>query len=79
MPNLQQFTIGVEEEYMILDPLTKELKSHQRTIVTEGQKIFQDKIKAEMHQAVVEVGTAICNNADEAYAEILSLRTGVSQ
>jgi carboxylate-amine ligase len=79
MSNLQQFTIGVEEEYMILDPLTKELKSHQRTIVTEGQKIFQDKIKAEMHQAVVEVGTAICNNADEAYAEILSLRTGVSQ
>ena len=79
MASLQQFTIGVEEEYMILDPSSKELKSHQRAIVTEGQKRFNDKIKAEMHQAVVEVGTSICNNADEAFQEILSLRTGVSE
>jgi carboxylate-amine ligase len=79
MASLQQFTIGVEEEYMILDPTTKELKSHQRAIVTEGQKRFDEKIKAEMHQAVVEVGTSICNNADEAFQEILSLRTGVSE
>jgi carboxylate-amine ligase len=79
MANLQQFTIGVEEEYMILDPATKELKSHQRAIVSEGQKRFNDKIKAEMHQAVVEVGTSICNNADEAFQEIQSLRTGVSE
>jgi carboxylate-amine ligase len=75
---LKQFTIGVEEEYMVLDPSTKELKSHQQAIVTEGEKLFKDKIKAEMHQAVVEVGTAICANADEAYQEIKSLRHGVS-
>ncbi len=79
MASLQQFTIGVEEEYMILDPSSKELKSHQRAIVTEGQKRFKDKIKAEMHQAVVEVGTSICKNTDEAFEEILSLRTGVSE
>ena len=79
MASLQQFTIGVEEEYMVLDPSTKELKSHQQTIINEGEKLFKDKIKAEMHQAVVEVGTAICKNVDEAYQEILSLRTGVSE
>ena len=44
MANLQQFTIGVEEEYMILDPSSKELKSHQKTIVIEGEKKFKDKI-----------------------------------
>ena len=71
---INQFTIGVEEEYMVLDPSTKELKSHQQAIVTEGQKKFKDKIKAEMHQAVVEVGTGICKNVDEAYQEILELR-----
>jgi len=43
---LQQFTIGVEEEYMILDPTTKELKSHQQAIVNEGQLLFKEKIKA---------------------------------
>ncbi len=77
--NLQQFTIGVEEEYMVLDPSTKELKSHQQAIVNEGQKKFKDKIKAEMHQAVVEVGTDICKNVDEAFNEIQTLRTGVSE
>jgi carboxylate-amine ligase len=75
--SLQQFTVGVEEEYMVLDPSTKELKSHQQTIVNEGQKLFKDKIKAEMHQAVVEVGTGICKNVDEAFSEILELRNGV--
>ncbi len=79
MANLTQFTIGVEEEYMVLDPSTKELKSHQQAIINEGQKRFQDKIKAEMHQAVVEVSSAICNNTDEAFYEILSLRKGVTE
>ena len=79
MASLQQFTIGVEEEYMVLDPHTRELKSHQQAIVNEGQKQFKDKIKAEMHQAVVEVGSAICKNADEAFTEIMSLRKGVAE
>jgi len=77
--NLQQFTVGVEEEYMVLDPSTKELKSHQQAIVNEGQKLFKDKIKAEMHQAVVEVGTGICKNVEEAFTEIIELRNGVSK
>ncbi len=76
---LQQFTIGVEEEYMVLDPSSRELKSHQQAIVNEGEKKFKDRIKAEMHQAVVEVGTSICKNVDEAFDEVLELRTGVAE
>jgi glutamate---cysteine ligase / carboxylate-amine ligase len=70
----KQFTLGIEEEYMVLDPVTKDLKSHEQKIVTEGQKILKDKVKAEMHQAVVEVGTDICQNIDEAYKDVLNLR-----
>ena len=58
----KHFTLGIEEEYMVLDPVTKELKSHEQKIVQEGQKIIKDKVKAEMHQAVVEVGTDICQD-----------------
>ena len=76
--NLTQFTIGIEEEYMVLDPASKELKSHQQAIVNEGEKVFKDKIKAEMHQAVVEVGTGICQDVEAAYQEIFELRTSVS-
>jgi glutamate---cysteine ligase / carboxylate-amine ligase len=70
----KHFTLGVEEEYMVLDPKTLELKSHEQKIVLEGQKIIKDKVKAEMHQAVVEVGTDICANIDEAYNDVATLR-----
>jgi carboxylate-amine ligase len=70
----KQFTLGIEEEYMVMDPQTRELKSHQQRIVQEGQKLFQDKVKAEMHQAVVEVGTDICKDVDEAFTDVANLR-----
>lgn len=76
--NYKLFTLGVEEEYMVTDPVTKELKSHQQTIVQEGQKMIKDKVKAEMHQAVVEVGTDICKDADEAYRDVANLRKTIS-
>ncbi len=72
--NYKSFTLGVEEEYMVLDPVTYELKSHEQRIVQEGQKIIKDKVKAEMHQAVVEVGTDICYDIDEAYNDVSLLR-----
>jgi len=73
-----QFTIGVEEEYMVIDPVTRELTSHEQKIVIEGQKTLKDKVKAEMHQAVVEVGTDICSNIEEAHKEVTELRNIVS-
>ena len=75
----KQFTIGVEEEYMVIDPVTRELKSHEQRIVKEGQKLFNEKVKAEMHQAVVEVGTDICKDVDEAFLDVSNLRKKISE
>jgi len=77
--NYKHFTLGVEEEYMVIDPVTRELKSHEQKIVHEGQKILKDKVKAEMHQAVVEVGTDICQDIDEAFKDVASLRGNIAQ
>lgn len=77
--NFKGFTLGVEEEYMVLDPVTSELKSHEQRIVQEGQKMIKDKVKAEMHQAVVEVGTDICKDVDEAHHDISLLRKTISE
>lgn len=74
----KHFTLGVEEEYMVIDPESRELRSHQQKIVTEGQKVIKDKVKAEMHQAVVEVGTDICQNIDEAFQDVATLRKTIS-
>ncbi|NCT94317.1 MAG: carboxylate-amine ligase [Chitinophagaceae bacterium] len=76
--NYSHFTLGVEEEYMVLCPQTRELKSHEQKIVLEGQKILKDKVKAEMHQAVVEVGTDICKDIEEAFKDVASLRGTIS-
>jgi carboxylate-amine ligase len=75
----KHFTLGIEEEYMVVDPETRELKSHEQKIVHEGQKMIKDKVKAEMHQAVVEVGTDICQNIDEAFKDVSVLRRTISQ
>src|ERR1700742_3892279 len=77
--NYRNFTLGIEEEYMVIDPQTRELKSHEQKIVQEGQKILKDKVKAEMHQAVVEVGTDICADIEEAFKDVASLRGNIAQ
>ncbi len=77
--NLSSFTLGIEEEYMVIDPQTRELKSHEQKIVIEGQKLLRDKVKAEMHQAVVEVGTDICKDIDEAFIDVAGLRGNIAE
>jgi len=75
---MEKFTLGVEEEYMVIDPVTRELKSHDQKIVEIASKALKDHVKAEMHQAVVEVGTSICKNVEEARHDIYMLRKFVS-
>ena len=68
------FTIGIEEEYQIIDPETRELRSHVSKIIEGGQAVLKEKIKSEMHQAVIEMETGICTTAAEAGEEIRYLR-----
>lgn len=75
---MEKFTLGVEEEYMVVDPHTRELTSHDQKIVEIASQVINDSVKAEMHQAVVEVGTNICQDVEEAYNEIRKLRRVVS-
>lgn len=64
---------------MVIDPLTRELKSHdQRIVEIAASGPLKDSVKAEMHQAVVEVGTGVCENTQQAYEEIRFLRKSVS-
>lgn len=72
------FTLGVEEEYQTIDPVTRDLRSHiEAEIIQKGKLRLQERVKAEMHQSVVEVGTAICKNVQEARAELKLLRRGI--
>jgi glutamate---cysteine ligase / carboxylate-amine ligase len=71
-------TLGVEEEYQTIDPVTRDLRSHIGSeIIAKGKTLLKEHVKAEMHQSVVEVGTGICKDVKEAAREIKQLRTEI--
>lgn len=76
---MADFSLGIEEEYMIIDPKTRELTSHDQQIVELASKVLDDHVKAEMHQAVVEVGTGICPSIKDAMLDISNLRRNVAE
>ena len=72
------FTIGIEEEYQTVDPVTRDLRSHiHAEIIEKGKLILQERVKAEMHQSVVEVGTSVCATIKDAKEEVKKLRRDV--
>src|SRR5215212_4269039 len=69
-------TIGIEEEYQIVDPETRELRSYI-TEILEGDHVILEQVKPELHQSMLEVGTAVCRTPAEACAELTKLRRTV--
>src|SRR5437879_3684666 len=72
-------TLGIEEEYQIIDPATGELKSYITQILDEGKLVLKEQIKAELHQSMVEVGTEICQTPAHARAELVKLRKCITE
>ena len=70
-------TIGIEEEYQIIDPETRELASWVQELLEQGQVILEDQIKPEFMQSQIEVGTNICHDMKEARQEVSRLRGAV--
>ena len=60
------YTLGIEEEFAIVDPETRELRSHIQEILEGGKVMLKEQIKPEMHQSVVELGTEICQSIADA-------------
>ena len=59
---LPKFTIGIEEEYQIIHPETRELTSYVQEFLDQGRIVLKDQIKPEFLQSQVEVGSRICHN-----------------
>ncbi len=70
-------TLGVEEEYQIVDPETRELKSYITEILEEGKLVLREQVKPEMHQSIVEIGTEICKTPAEVRDELVRLRRAI--
>jgi carboxylate-amine ligase len=69
------FSIGIEEEYQTIDPVSRDLRSHiQSELLPQGKAVTEDRAKPEMHASVIEVGTRVCRDISEARADIRALR-----
>ncbi|TAK51585.1 MAG: carboxylate-amine ligase [Bacteroidetes bacterium] len=73
------YTLGIEEEFQIVDPVSRELRSHIQEMVEEGKMLLQEQVKPEMLQSVVEVGTNVCQDIKEARKEVVRLRSYIAR
>jgi carboxylate-amine ligase len=68
------FTIGIEEEYQVIDPDTRELRSYITQILERGTMILREQIKPELHQSIIEVGTKPVRTVQQLREEVARLR-----
>ena len=62
-------TLGIEEEYQIIDPETRELKSYITEILS-GDSMMVAELKPELHQSMVEIGSRVCKTPQEVREEL---------
>lgn len=70
----EDFTIGVEEEYQIIDPTTRELRSRQQQILPIAKKTLGEEVQPELQLSQIETGTPVCRNLSEVRAQLVRLR-----
>lgn len=81
MAEAQPFTLGIEEEFQLIDPETRALRSHIHHLLADGGEAtpLKDQLKPELHQSVIEIGTTICADIPAARREVIDLRRDLAQ
>lgn len=72
-------TLGIEEEYQIIDPETRELRSYITEILDKGRVILAEHVKPELHQSIVEVGSSVCQTPAQIRDELVRLRRTIME
>ncbi len=71
---MAKFTLGIEEEYQIINPETRDLITQEHNVITEGMKVLGDRVKPELHRAIVEITSNVCENIQEVREDLTYLR-----
>ena len=73
------FTLGVEEEYLLVDRKTRDLVSAPDALMTECQKVLKTRVSPEFLQCQIEVGTGVCKSIPQARSELSELRRTIAE
>ena len=77
MNEIKKLTMGIEEEYQIIDSDTRELKSFISEFLEKGAMIFKDQVKPELLQSQIEIGSNVCRNIDELEDDLIRIRSSL--
>lgn len=78
MKSPEEFTLGVEEEYQIIDPKTRELCGRAEKIISYAEKkLDEDVVQPELYRSQVEIATSICQNLPQVRSELIKARSAV--
>jgi carboxylate-amine ligase len=76
--HLPSFTLGIEEEYLLVDPQTMDLASDPPpSMIEECQRRCEGQVVPEFLRSQIEVGTPVCADIGQAREELVSLRRAV--
>ena len=74
------FTIGIEEEYLLVNRETRDLiKEAPPTMLAECQKLLEEQVAPEFLQSQIEIGTRVCKTLQQAREDLAYLRYCVAQ
>ena len=71
---IQKLTIGVEEEYQLIDPKTRELTSYVTELLEEGSLVSENDVKPELLQSQIEIGSNVCRTVQNLELDLSRLR-----
>jgi carboxylate-amine ligase len=74
-----EFTMGIEEEYLLVDLETLELASAPRALMDDCAAELQDQVSPEFLQCQIEIGTRVCHSMTDARDDLKRLRACVSR
>ncbi len=79
MVTAPSFTMGIEEEYLLVHKDTLDLAEAPKSLMDECVSALGDQVSPEFLRCQVEVGTGICQTIDEARTDLKRLRICVAE
>ena len=71
MSGADAFTIGIEEEYLLVDARTLDLAEAPEAMIAECKRRLGDQVAPEFLRCQIEIGTRVCANIDEARGDLM--------
>jgi glutamate---cysteine ligase / carboxylate-amine ligase len=72
-----EFTIGVEEEYLVLDPVTRDFRPDSLLLLDKARHTLGEQVQPEIQLSQIETATSICSTLADVRRELIHLRQGL--